>query len=124
VHPPDLTLEHLNLTAQDKDLCLQRGPVATAHHERVDDEARECVQPSSDHGEPDSTGCGGQAALNSDVFFEPYGVFTAAVGQVAAGGLGDQGVTADLVAKVGRVGHLVKELAAARERVLEKAAGR
>ena len=33
-------------------------------------------------------------------------------------------MTADLVAKVGRVGHLVKELAAARERILEKAAGR
>jgi uroporphyrinogen-III synthase len=51
-------------------------------------------------------------------------VFTAAVGQVAAGGLGDEGVTADLIAKVGRVGHLVRDLAAARERVLEKAAGR
>jgi uroporphyrinogen-III synthase len=51
-------------------------------------------------------------------------VFTAAVGSVAARGLGDQGVAADLVAKVGRVGHLVRELAAARERILEKAAAR
>ncbi len=45
-------------------------------------------------------------------------VFTAAVGSVAGGGLGDQGVTVDLV------GRLVRELAAARERVLEMAAGR
>lgn len=50
-------------------------------------------------------------------------VFVGAVGEVAAGGVGDVGCRADLVAEPARMGALVRELADAREAILEKASG-
>lgn len=50
-------------------------------------------------------------------------VFTAAVGEVARGGLEREGVPVDLVAEPARMGALVRALAGASDRVRTKAAG-
>ena len=51
--PPDtldLPLEDLNLAAQNQHLSLQAGSVAPAHHDRLNDDAKEQVEHRADHG--------------------------------------------------------------------------